>query len=53
MEEDPEKRFHSIMDKLLNAPSSKSISNPRFSFAFFAISHFISVCLFIDYLNFD
>ncbi|KAL9337657.1 hypothetical protein Peur_069426 [Populus x canadensis] len=28
MEEDPEKRFHSIMDKLLNAPSSKSLSNP-------------------------
>lgn len=28
MEADPEKRFHSIMDKLLNAPSSKSLSNP-------------------------
>ncbi|KAG5221790.1 C3HC zinc finger [Salix suchowensis] len=27
MEEDPEKRFHSIMDKLLNAPS-KSLTNP-------------------------
>ncbi|KAJ6293703.1 hypothetical protein OIU76_021880 [Salix suchowensis] len=30
MEEDPEKRFHSIMDKLLNAPS-KSVTNPSSS----------------------
>ncbi|KAB5524746.1 hypothetical protein DKX38_022495 [Salix brachista] len=30
MEEDPEKRFHSIMDKLLNAPS-KSLTNPSSS----------------------